>query len=241
MLNEKNNQAIGIFDSGLGGLMAVKEMLKRLPNENIVYFGDNGRVPYGTRSRDTIIKYAMQDVAFLNSFNVKMIISACGTVSSVATNLKHVLQIPFVGVVEPTAQAAYAATKSGKIGVIGTSATIASNSYNNELLAINKSLQIFQQGCPLFVPLIENGFIDPENPFLKLIVEHYLFSLKSKGIDTLILGCTHYPMISRAIKNFMGEDVTLIDAGREAAIYSSKILKNNNLLNNSNKIGQRSF
>ena len=229
--------AIGIFDSGLGGLTAVKEMIKVLPHEDIIYFGDTARVPYGNKSRSTIIRYAQQDAGFLLSKGVKMIIAACGTVSSVATGLKDELPVPFTGVVIPTARAAAAATKSGKIGVIGTSATVNSNSYKNEILRISPDCRVMQQDCPLFVSLVENSFISPEDPVVRLVVERYLSSMKEAGIDTLILGCTHFPIIARAISDYLGDNVTLIDSGRETALYAAKLLKENNLLNTSSEPG----
>ena len=225
-----DNRPIGIFDSGLGGLTAVKELELLLPNENIIYFGDTGRVPYGSKGRDIIIKYAAQDLNFLKANGVKAALAACGTVSSVATNLGEDFDIPFTNVVLPTALAAAKQTKNGKIGVIATSATIASSSYRTELLKIDPSLDIFQQACPLFVPLVENGFVDKYNQVTHLVAEKYLASLKEAKVDTLILGCTHYPIISSIISSVMGEGVTLIDSGREAAIHCAEKLKSLDLL-----------
>ncbi len=225
-----SDAAIGIFDSGLGGLTAVKELIKVLPHENIIYFGDTARVPYGNRSRKTIVKYAEQDAYFLLSKGVKMIIAACGTVSSVAVDLKDELPVPFTGVVVPTARAAVRATKNGRIGVIGTSATVNSGSYKNEILRADKELCVFQQDCPLFVSLVENGFISPEDDIVKLVVERYLEGLKYEGVDTLILGCTHFPIIARAVSDYLGDEVTLIDSGRETALYAAELLKENGLL-----------
>ena len=218
-----SDSAIGIFDSGLGGLTAVKELVKVLPNENIVYFGDTARVPYGNRSKKTIIKYAEQDASFLLSKGVKMIIAACGTVSSVATGLRDTLPVPFTGVVDPTADAAVRATRNGKIGVIGTSATVNSQSYKKAILSKNESIKVYQQDCPLFVSLVENGFISEEDQIVQLVVERYLEKLKNQNIDTLILGCTHFPIISRAIQNYLGSSVTLIDSGKETALYAAEI------------------
>ncbi len=232
---------IGIFDSGLGGLTAVKEMISVLPQENIIYFGDTGRVPYGNRSCETITKYAKQDAAFLLSKGVKMIIAACGTVSSVATNLSDCLCVPYTGVVAPTAETAVKTTKNGKIGVIGTSATINSGSYKKEILKHNSRITVYQQDCPLFVPLVENGFISPNNEIVQRVIEHYLSPLRNADIDTLILGCTHYPIISGAISQYMGKNVQLIDSGRETALYAANILQKNNLLNKSSKLGKSSY
>lgn len=238
---DKKDMAIGVFDSGLGGLSAVKELMNVLPNENIVYFGDTGRVPYGNRSRDTIIKYAHQDVNFLLKNNVKVIIAACGTVSSVATDLYTGLSVPFTGVVNPTAEAAAKATKNGRIGVIGTSATISSHSYKRRLSEINPDFEIFEKDCPLFVPLVENGFTDPEDIIVKSVVERYTTELTEKDVDTVILGCTHYPLLTEAIQKVMGEDVTLINSGQATAIYTAELLKEQNLRRNDTAQGKYSF
>lgn len=227
-----SNEAIGVFDSGLGGLSAVKEFLHVLPNEKIIYFGDTGRVPYGNRSNSIISKYAFQDTRFLLKHNVKLIVAACGTVSSVAGDtLRSELNVPYTGVVNPTAFAAAEKTKNNKIGVIGTSATIGSHSYKNRLKKLNPDFEIFELACPLFVPLVESGFIRQDDQIVRLVVKRYLSKLKEQGIDTLILGCTHYPLLSSAIHDFMGSEVTLVDSGYETALYSAKILKENNLLN----------
>ena len=236
-----SEQAIGVFDSGLGGLTAVKEMVKVLPQENIIYFGDTARVPYGSRSEETIRQYAAQDAAFLLSKNVKMIIAACGTVSSVATELKDTLPVPFTGVVIPTATAAVRATRNGKVGMIGTSATVRSCSYKNEILRQNEKITVYQQDCPLFVNFVENGFISEKDLLVQLLVERYLCDLKKNGIDTLILGCTHFPIIAEAISDYLGKNVRLIDSGKETALYAANILNNHGLLNHSETIGSCSY
>ena len=233
-----SENAIGIFDSGLGGLTAVKQLTQLLPNENIVYFGDTARVPYGTRSRSTIIRYAEQDASFLLSKGVKLIIAACGTVSSVATGLKDELPVPFTGVVVPTAEAAVKATRNGRIGVIGTSATVNSGSYRAAILQQSPYITVFQQDCPLFVALVENGLISETDDIVKLAVERYLAPLKQQKIDTLILGCTHFPIISRAISDYLGDNVTLIDSGRETALYAAELLKKQGLLSRSREQGR---
>lgn len=224
------NRPIGVFDSGLGGLTAVKELKKILPNENIIYFGDTGRVPYGNRSNATIIHYANQDASFLLSHDVKLIIAACGTVSSVATNLKDDLSVPFVEVVTPTSQKAVEVTKNGKIGVIGTKATINSHSYRECILQQNSGLQVFENACPLFVPLVESGWISRDDKVTIETAKRYLEPLMEKGIDTLILGCTHYPIIRDVIADIVGDGVTLINSGEQAAIKGAEILKRNDLL-----------
>lgn len=236
-----SNAPIGIFDSGLGGLTAVKELISVLPQENIIYFGDTGRVPYGNRSRETISRYARQDAAFLLSKGVKIVIAACGTVSSVATNLSDYLSVPFTGVVVPTATAAVNATKNGRIGVIGTSATINSGSYKKEIMKQNDKITVYEQDCPLFVSLVENGFISPDDDIVKLVVERYLAPLREADIDTLILGCTHYPIIAQAISQCVGSHVQLIDSGRETALYATHLLQTNNLLNSSGKLGNCNY
>lgn len=233
-------KAIGVFDSGLGGLTTVRELLSVLPNENIVYFGDTGRVPYGNRSRETIKKYSMQDACFLLTKNVKLIIAACGTASSVAPEIGDSLSVPFTGVVTPTAAAAVKATKNGKIGVIGTTATIKTGSYKREIQKLCSDIKVFEQDCPLFVPLVENGFTSPNDKIVTLVVERYLSSLRNAGVDTLILGCTHYPIISDAISKAL-PNVTLIDSGRETALYAASILKEQNMLADDSRTGECEF
>lgn len=235
-----SNAPIGVFDSGLGGLTAVKEMLHVLKNEDIVYFGDTGRVPYGSKSVQTIKKYATQDISFLKSKGVKMIVAACGTVSSVAGECLSSFSIPYTGVLLPTCEAAKRVTKNGKIGVIGTSATISSHSYK-ENITKDKNFEVFEKKCPLFVPLVESGNTDPDDEIVKLTVKRYLEKLKKAEVDTLILGCTHYPLLKTAIQNEMGDDVTLIDAGVETALYTAKKLKELNLLSDRKENGEVDF
>ncbi len=236
-----SEQAIGVFDSGLGGLTAVKELTKVLPGENIVYFGDTARVPYGNRSSKTIRRYARQDAEFLLSKGVKLIIAACGTVSSVATELSETLPVPFTGVVKPTAEAARLSTHNGKIGIIGTSATVSSGSYKKAILSMDDRLTVFQQDCPLFVSLVENGFIRADDAIVQLVVQRYLAPLKEAGIDTLILGCTHFPIIAEAISAYLGDRVQLIDSGSETALFAASLLKKHGLLNQSGTIGSCSY
>ncbi len=225
-----DNRPIGVFDSGLGGLTAVKQLEQVLPGESIVYFGDTGRVPYGSRGNDTILRYAKQDMAFLLSQNVKAVLAACGTVSSVAHRVGEALSVPFIDVIGPSAKAAAAATKNGKIGVIGTAATIASDSYRSALLRINHKLEVFPQPCPLFVHLVESGFVSPQDEVTRLVAERYLAPIRAAGVDTLILGCTHYPIIAPTIASVMGRGVTLIDSGREAALAMTRCLQEKDLL-----------
>lgn len=224
-----DKRPIGVFDSGLGGLSVIKELNRVLPDENIVYFGDTGRLPYGTKSPKTIIKYAQEDEKFLLSFDVKLIIAACGTVSSVARCTSEQLPVPFIEVVTPAAKAAVEVTKNGRIGVIGTSATVKSNSYKNAILELDNGVSVFQQACPLFVQLVEEGWITKDDEITKLTAERYLKSLKDEGVDTLILGCTHFPAISEIIADVMGEDVVLINTGEQAAKAAAEYLKQNDM------------
>ncbi len=231
---------IGVFDSGLGGLTNVKELLRLLPGENIVYFGDTGRVPYGSRSNETIIKYTLQDIRFLKSFPLKMVIIACGTVSSIALDAaKSQVDVPVVGVVEPSIKKAISLTKNGKIGIIGTEGTIKSGSYGNKILKENGNYKVFEKACPLFVPLVENGYID--NEATKIIARDYLLPLKASGIDTLILGCTHYPLLTDVVKEIMGEEVALVSPGVETAHFAREYLSENGLLNTSGKNGETRY
>ncbi|MGN0107088.1 MAG: glutamate racemase [Hominilimicola sp.] len=218
-----NNKSIGVFDSGLGGLTAVKQIMQELPNENIIYFGDTGRVPYGTRSRDTILKYTRGDIRFLKTFDVKIIVIACGTASSAALPMiKNEFDVPIVGVIDAAVYAAVRATKNKKIGVIGTSGTIKSGEYEKQISEYDSSMQVFAKACPMFVPLVENGYFD--SPVTKLIVEEYLEEIRAQGVDTLILGCTHYPLLEKVIHEYMGDGVTLINSGAEVAKYLKKKL-----------------
>lgn len=213
-----DTRPIGVFDSGLGGLTAVRQLRRVLPGEDIVYFGDTGRVPYGSRGRETIIQYARQDIGFLLSKNVKFIVAACGTVSSTypPAEAAH-LPVPFTGVVGAAARCAAAATRTGRIGIIGTQATIRSGSYQALLRQLVPDAQLFAKACPLFVPLVENGYVNDGNPVTKLVIADYLTELRDTGIDTLILGCTHYPLLERLIGEFMGPEVALIDPGKSTA------------------------
>lgn len=220
-----DNRPIGVFDSGLGGLTAVRHLQALLPKENIVYFGDTGRVPYGTRSRDTIRRYATEDCQFLLEHDVKYIIAACGTVSSVSQDLLEKLPVPAIGVVHSTAEAAAKATRNGKIGILGTAATIRSASFKDALHAIDPTIQVTGTPCPLFVPLVENGWIQPEDPVAVAMVHRYLAEVKEAGVDTLILGCTHFPLLAPIIQNELGDAVTLIDSGRETAALCAEQLK----------------
>lgn len=225
-----DNRPIGVFDSGLGGLTAVRHLKDLLPDENIVYFGDTGRVPYGTRSRETIRRYAAEDCGLLLKHDVKYIIAACGTVSSVAADILQDLSVPAIGVVDPTAQAAVRATRNGKIGILGTTATIRSASFEKAIKAIDSSIEVYATPCPLFVSLVESGWIGIDDPVAVPMVKRYLKDVKAAGVDTLILGCTHFPLLAPVIQAELGENVTLIDSGRETAALCADQLKNNDAL-----------
>ena len=218
---EKNLQPIGVFDSGIGGLTVVKELMQAVPLERIVYFGDTARVPYGSKSVETVQRYAREDTELLLSHDVKMIVVACNTVS--ATAMEEVRRaangLPVVGMIEPCARSAVHVTKNGKIGVIGTEATIASKAYDVALQlegkAQSKPIETFSVACPLFVPLAEEGWTEHEAT--TLIAAEYLLRLKQQGVDTLILGCTHYPVLEEVIQRVMGPDVRLMNSGAIAA------------------------
>ncbi|MDR0918875.1 MAG: glutamate racemase [Oscillospiraceae bacterium] len=233
------NRAIGVFDSGLGGLTTVKALNELLPNEDIIYFGDTARIPYGNKSRETVIKYAVQDTNFLKSKNVKMIIAACGTVSSLIGGKPLASDIPFTGVLLPAVQAACAATRTKRIGVIGTPSTIKSGSYGKAVKNIEQKAFIIGKECPMFVPLVENGYTSGK--IAEYFVKEYLEPIKKENVDTLILGCTHYPILKDIIGEYMGEDVKLISPGEEAAKYASIALLSENLLNPEEKEGKNFY
>lgn len=235
-----NSRPIGVFDSGLGGLTVVKELNRLMPFENIIYFGDTGRVPYGNRSRDTIRRYAKEDETFLLKQNVKAIIAACGTVSSVAADISDTLPIPFFEVVSHASKEAIRQTKNGVIGVIGTSATINSGKHKELILKEMPNAKVICQSCPLFVPLVEEGWYDANDVVVKETVRRYLKPMLDGGIDTLILGCTHYPVLSDAISAVLGDKVSLINAGTATSKAVLDYLKKNDMLNE-NGHGQNDF
>ncbi len=213
-----DNRAIGVFDSGIGGLTAVKRLHEIMPKESIIYFGDTGRVPYGNRGRDTIIKYTRQDIRFLLQYDIKAIVVACNTASSAALEtVQGEFDLPIFGTVEPSCEKALKVTKNGRVGVIGTAATVGSGVFTRSLKAADKSLRVIEQACPLFVPLVENGRVKPGDVVIETVVREYLEPLKDAGVDTLILGCTHYPLLHGVISDFMSDSVTLVDSGAEAA------------------------
>ncbi len=234
-----NNNVIGVFDSGLGGLTAVKEIMNILPNEDIVYFGDTGRVPYGSRSPQTLYKYVTQDIRFLKQFNPKIIVVACGTASTVVLPELDSMDVVVTGVVDEAARRAVLTTKNKKIGVIATQATISSGAFERRIKAFSEEAEVYSVKCPLFVPLVENGHTESEAA--RLIAKEYLVPLKEKGIDTLILGCTHYPLLSKTIQDIMGDGVSLVNSGEQVALYVKRYLIENNMLNQKTSNGQYSY
>ncbi|MEW6701926.1 MAG: glutamate racemase [Bacteroidota bacterium] len=231
---------IGFFDSGIGGLTVVKSVSSLLPNENIVYFGDTARVPYGSKSNETVIEYSLQAANFLLRKNIKLLVVACNTASSVALKeLKRFLTIPVIGMIEPGAKMALQESKNGIVGVIGTRATINNKAYALELKKLNPKTKVFEQPCPLFVPLAEEGWLD--HKATELIAKEYLSPLREKKIDSLILGCTHYPILADIIQKVVGKNVTLIDSGTPAARIVEEYLNARGLRNTSNQIGQKEF
>jgi len=211
-----NNKSIGIFDSGLGGLTVLRAIHELLPEENLIYFGDSGRAPYGTKSKETIIKYTFQDIDLLIAKDVKMIVIACNTASSCAIEaVRAFYKIPIVEVIEPGAKAATMTTKTGRIGIIGTPATVSSGVYEKNLKLLMPDCTCISKACPMFVPLVEEGLWEGE--IAEKIVEHYLNEVKEFGVDSLVLGCTHYPLIAPVISRMMGNKVTMVNSALEVA------------------------
>lgn len=234
------NRPIGVFDSGLGGLTAVREIQRIMPCEDIIYFGDTGRVPYGNRSRETIIRYTKDDIDFLLKKNIKLIIAACGTASSVALPfLCNQYDIKIIGVLEGACEKAAAITKNGRIGVIGTQGTITSGKYKELINKINPDSMVYSRACPMFVPLVENGYSESEAA--RLIAKDYLIPLKNEKVDTLILGCTHYPLLTKVISDIMGDEVELISPGALAAENAKKYLEDKGLLTDKTDDGKCEF
>lgn len=222
-------KAIGIFDSGVGGLTVLKEVVRALPQEDTIYLGDTARVPYGTKSPETVVRYSRQIARYLLNRDIKLLVVACNTASAVALSaLQQEFSIPIVGVIEPGARAAAAATKSGKVGVIGTAATVASSAYTKAIKRINPEIEVVNRACPLFVPLAEEGWVD--NEVARLTAGIYLEDLKKHGVDTLVLGCTHYPILKEVIAEVMGPEVTLVDSAEQTALTVAAILSEQGLL-----------
>lgn len=230
---------VGIFDSGVGGLTVLKEIAKILPNEDLVYLGDTARVPYGIRSAETVIKYSIECASFLFKKGIKMLVVACNTSSSVSLEvLKEMLPVPVIGVIEPGVRAALKASKNEKIGIIGTEATVQSKAYPKKIKLIKPKIEVISKACPLFVPLVEEGIL--EGSIAELVIERYLKELKNSGIDTLILGCTHYPLLKKTIQRYM-EEIILVDSAQETAKEVKKILSTQGLLNKKDTPGCKTF
>lgn len=235
-----DNRPIGVFDSGVGGLTVLRELRKLLPHENLIYFGDTARVPYGTKSKRTITTFASQIVEFLLKKNVKLIVAACNTVSSNSMmHLKKKYPIPITGVLEPGVDLAGKMTQNNRIGIIGTQSTINSNKYKTLLLKKNKQLKVYQKACPLFVPLVEEGLTN--NTIVDLTIKNYLNDIKAKDIDTLILGCTHYPLLIKPLQNYFRTRTKLINSGYAVSIKVDDLLKKNNLANRDTNKGKLSL
>lgn len=236
-----NYQApIGIFDSGVGGLTVAKKIFQILPKEDVIYFGDTGRYPYGPRSKESVKKFSLQNINFLLSQKVKCIVVACNTASALALNdIERDYKIPMVGVVKPGAFAAVKATKNGKIGVIGTLGTISSGAYEKAIHEIDPQKKVYSVACPLFVALAEEGYIDKKATYL--IAQDYLDPLIKKKVDTLVLGCTHYPLLKNVISKIMGKKVKLIDSAEATAMEVKKVLSQKGLLRRRNQFPFRRF
>lgn len=228
MENKKNqidlrNAPVGIFDSGVGGLTVAREVMRNLPQERIIYFGDTARVPYGSKSKETIIRYSRQIIRFLMTQGVKAIVVACNTASAFALEeIKKELEIPILGVVQPGAKVACAATKNKKIGVIGTEGTVRSQIYTKFVQQWDPEIEVIGKACPLFVPLVEEGWL--KDPVTDEVAQRYLGELKEKGIDTLVLGCTHYPLLRSTVRKVMGDEVTLVNPAYETALELKELL-----------------
>ncbi|MCR4717761.1 MAG: glutamate racemase [Lachnospiraceae bacterium] len=223
-------QAIGVFDSGVGGLTVAREIMRQLPYESLIYFGDTARVPYGNKSAETVIRFSKQIVRFLMTKNVKAIVVACNTASALAlSSLQEEFDVPIIGVIEPGAVAAVKSTVSKNIGVIATEATVKSGSYNKCLRILDPKITVVSKACPLFVPLVEEGLL--EDRITDDVIQRYLHELKDYQVDALILGCTHYPLLRNAIGRYMGEEVKLVNPAYETAKALKALLYERSMLN----------
>jgi glutamate racemase len=233
------DDAIGVFDSGIGGLTVLQKLIEILPTENTVYLGDTARAPYGTKSIETVIRYSVENTEFLIEKGVKLVVVACNTSTALALEtLRGQVKVPLIGVLEPGVRKALLITRNKKVGVIGTEATIQSGAYTKALKRHAGDIEVYSRACPLFVPLVEEGWID--NGIASMTVEAYLSSLKQSGIDTLILGCTHYPLLKKAIGNYMGGAVELIDSAEEIVKEVGMALEKHSLARRDG-IGNHSF
>ncbi|MCX7991177.1 MAG: glutamate racemase [Proteobacteria bacterium] len=228
------NNPIGIFDSGVGGLTVLKEIKKKLPAEKLIYLGDTARVPYGNKSKDTIVRYSIENTKFLMQFDIKLLVVACNT--STATSLrilKETFDIPIIGVIEPGAKKAVEITRNYRVGIIGTEATIRSSAYKEEIKSLNKKISVFSKPCPLFVPLVEEGLL--KGPIVDDVIAHYLKFFKNKDIDTLVLGCTHYPLLKSSIGKFFGNEVKIVDSATETSNMVLQLLKEKGIISRRKK------
>ena len=240
MTNDPSTSPIGVFDSGIGGLTVVREIVKLLPHENLIYLGDTARVPYGTKSSKTVITYSQSNASFLLSKGIKLLVVACNTASAVALpSLRWDLRIPIIGVTEPGARRAVRATKTGRVGVIGTPSTVKSNAYKKAMENIAPEVSVYSKACPLFVPLAEEGWTDGE--IAELAARRYLEGFKGSEIDVLILGCTHYPLLKKTIQKVMGDDITLVDSAEETALEIKRVLEENGMANRGPGVAKREF
>jgi glutamate racemase len=222
-------RAIGVFDSGIGGLTVLKEILRFLPGEELLYLGDTARVPYGTKSPGTVLRYALEAAGFLVRRRIKMLVVACNTASSVAiAELEDRFSLPVIGVIEPGARKAASVTRSGRVGVIGTEGTIRSGAYTRAIHALDPAIEVFTAPCPLFVPLVEEGWADHQ--VADLAAREYLAPLIASGIDTLVLGCTHYPLLKKTLRQVLGPGVELVDSAEETALLVGRLLGKNGAL-----------
>jgi len=224
-----DNRPIGVFDSGLGGLTVVKEIMSWLPGESVVYFGDTARIPYGTRSSETVTKYSIQCIRFLISQGIKMVVVACNTASSTSLGtVQKMFDIPIIGVIEPGAEGAVKATRNRRVGVIGTEGTIKSGAYVKAIHSRDESIKVFSTPCSLFVPIVEEGWSNTEIAFLT--AKKYLSSMIEENIDTMVLGCTHYPLLMETIHKVAGENVVLVNPAEETVGEVKRILEVNDML-----------
>jgi glutamate racemase len=236
-MKDLRKSALGVFDSGLGGLTVVRELLRQMPDEDIVYFGDTARVPYGTKSPEAIINFSKENVRFLIEHKVKIIVVACNSSSSFAiSQLKKEFSLPVIGVIKPGARKAVLTTKSKKIGIIATSATIQSGRYAAMIKKIDSRIKVISQPCPLFVPLVEEGWFDRQATYD--IAEVYLKKLRKQGVDVVVLGCTHYPILKTVIQEIMGPKVTLIDSAQEVACEIKNVLEERDLQRSERRRGK---
>ena len=224
------NAPIGVFESGVGGLTAAREIMRQIPNERIMYFGDTARLPYGSKSKDNIIKYSRQIIRFLQTENVKAIVVACNTASALALDeMQQEFDLPIIGVVKPGAKVAAETTKNKRIGLIGTDSNIRSGVYTKHIKSLRPDVCVFEKACPLFVPLVEEGWL--HDSITEQVAQRYLSELKEKQIDTLIMGCTHYPLIRSTLGKIMGDNVNLVNPAYETAIELKSLLNRDNLAN----------